>query len=300
MREWALTFEENDHSPAYHCRGAHRSAQLQPLGIPSWRPGIHTPWTDRQFRDSHAGQYGCVDNCPGGAAPAVVAVLRGDGDDWFGDRRVCHVQAGAQGREGIALAQVFGQDDEEGLRDIRAMGICRHCYSRGVAAPNTHCAVSAGSGSHAIFLDEIPASDDAGTDCKVPDFGVSGRAVWTKNVAFAIASRPPGVASSGWVECRDRSCLLLYSCKQKEKRRKELNNLETDRLPCRSTPMNVNRPRQFGASVPAPESRLCYYGTWRIREELIQNWNPAVTGVPPYSYRNATIGSTRIARRAGT
>src|SRR5579859_976062 len=179
------------------------------------------------------------------------------------------------------------------------MGICRHRDSRGVAAPDADCAISAGSGGHAIFREEIPGSADAGTDCKVHDSGVSGRAVWTKNAATTIASWPPCAGGCCCVDCRGYSGLPRHSRKQEQKRRKELNILGADGLPGRSAPMNAYGPHQFWNSVPAFENRIGLDGLRRIRMELIHGWTCPVIRVPHYSYLSATIGSTRIARRAG-
>jgi membrane protein YqaA with SNARE-associated domain len=119
--------------------------------------------------------------------------------------------AGAQGRERIAGAQGFSEDVEEGLRNLRTMGICGHSYTGAAATTDAPGALCAGCGGHAIFREQILVGDDAGTNCAVPDPGLPGGAVWTKDAAFAFAARTPSGRGGGGIGGYRRTGLLRVS-----------------------------------------------------------------------------------------
>src|SRR5580704_11773023 len=199
MREWARTSKENAHPSAYCRRHTHRSTQPEALDLSPWRIGLHPLGTPRQLHNSTPGQHGCAHDRLGSTRCNVMALLRADGDGGFGAGGVRDVPAGAQGRERIAGAQGFSEDVEEGLRNLRTMGICGYSYTGAAATTDALGTLCAGCGGYAIFSEQIFVGDDAGTNCAVLDPGLPGGALWTKDPAFAFAARTPGGGGGGGI-----------------------------------------------------------------------------------------------------
>jgi hypothetical protein len=138
MREWMPASNENAHAPDSCDPSACGSPKRSALNLPSRWIGFYSAGTPGQLRDSTPGKHGCADDRVVCRQSRVMALLRLDGDGWFGDRRLRHLPACSQRREGNARTQVPGQEAREGLQDLPAMGLWGHRHRRLAATANAH------------------------------------------------------------------------------------------------------------------------------------------------------------------
>jgi len=120
------------------------------------------------------------------------------------------VQACSQGRERNTRTQVPVQEVEEGVRDLRAMGLRRDCHSRLTATTCAHGSISVCGGYHAISGEKIPVCAHAGTRCQVFASCLPGSPLWTAHdeASYDRAnSRHQGVVKPQLlITCRQEDC----------------------------------------------------------------------------------------------
>ena len=141
-RERMPASNENAHAPDSCDCSTYGSPKGSALDLPSRRIGFYSSGTPGQLRDSTPGKHRCADDRVVCGQSRVMALLRLDGDGWFGDRRLRHLPACSQRREGNARTQVPGQEAREGLQGLPAMGLWGHRHRRLTATASAHGAVS--------------------------------------------------------------------------------------------------------------------------------------------------------------
>src|ERR1700676_901772 len=110
--------------PNAHAATSPVLARGVPLGTitPAGRVGAAFVRHRRQLRHSADGQHGCPDYLAARSPSRTLALLRTDGDDWSGARRLHHLQSGPKRRQASDGTQALEKEGREGLQAIRTMG----------------------------------------------------------------------------------------------------------------------------------------------------------------------------------